>query len=47
MGFRKFGQADDQRIALDREDEEAMRHEAAVQWTEEDAEALKRETTEQ
>ena len=45
MGFRKFGTGDDQRVSLDREEDDALRKRgsAGPEWTEEDAEALRRE----
>jgi hypothetical protein len=51
MPFRKFGHSDEQRVALDREEDELARRTAAAsdeagRWTQEDQEALLRETTE-
>lgn len=51
MSFRKFGQSDDQRVALDRDEDvlasrTAASADQAGRWTQEDQEALLKESAE-
>lgn len=50
MGFRKFGQSEDQTVALDHEKDELARRTAAADktehWTQRDQEELLQETRE-
>jgi hypothetical protein len=45
MGFQKFGTGDDQKVQVDRKDDQGVQKSASIDtWTEKDSEALKRES---
>ncbi len=43
MGFKKFGHGTDQKVDIDKKDDQGIQKSAKVEWTPKDTEALKRE----